>query len=418
VTGDRSDRWPPRAAESPWWSDALADPWRDPTTPTEIVLAAPPRSQAPPATEPVPDPDTAPRPGRVLGILLITALLTGVLGGAMGGALGYTYANRDDTAIALGADPAGSPAALGRPPESVAAVVAQVLPGVVTIRTGVSGGTALGSGIIASPDGHLITNDHVVGGDRTPVMVTFHDGTVSAADVVGRDPESDVAVLKVDRTGLTPVIFGDSDEVAVGDPVLAIGSPLALTNTVTAGIVSAVDRTIRSGEPGSAVRYYAAIQTDAAVNQGNSGGPLVDAAGRVIGINSVIKSLAPQASEAGNIGLAFAIPIRQAKRIATEIIETGRANRTVIGAELRRGGRGPTGGGGARLEMVVRDGPADRAGLRTGDVVVRLQGHVIEGPTDLIALVRKQDPGTTVLVEYLRGSSPATVSVTLVADRG
>jgi putative serine protease PepD len=392
----------------------LSDPWRDPATPTEIVL--PPRRHppAPPPLEPVGDPAAAPRPGRLLGLALVTVLLTGLLGGVLGGALGYIYAGRDNGTV-LGAEPAGAPAAAHVLPGSTASVVQRVMPSVVTIRADSRRGHNLGSGIVASADGYLITNDHVVGDDESPATVTFHDGSAEPAVLVGRDPESDVAVLKVDREGLTPVVFGDSDAVAVGDPVLAFGSPLALANTVTAGIVSAVDRTIRSGEPGGPVRYYAAIQTDAAVNQGNSGGPLVDAAGRVIGINSVIRTVAPQASEAGNIGLAFAIPIRQAKRVATEIIETGRANRTVIGAELDRDG---TSGDGAVLQAVVEDGPAYQAGLRAGDVVVRLDGRVIEGPTDLIALVRKHDPGSTVRVEYRRGSSATTAAVTLVAARG
>jgi putative serine protease PepD len=415
VTGDGNRARPPAAAESPWWSDALSDPWRDPATPTEIVLPAH-AQPSPPALEPVPDPDVAPRPGRLFGTILIAALLTGLLAGVLGGALGYTYANRNGAGTVLGADPAGVPAAVNHPPDSVAAVVERVLPSVVTIRTDSLRGHILGSGMVASADGYLITNDHVVGSGQDSATVTFHDGTVASAVLVGRDPESDVAVLKVDREGLSPVVFGDSEVVAVGDPVLAFGSPLALANTVTAGIVSAVDRTIRAAGPGGPVRYYAAIQTDAAVNQGNSGGPLVDATGRVIGVNSVIRSVAPQASEAGSIGLAFAIPIRQAKRVATEIIETGQANRTVIGAELDR--RGSAAGDGARLQAVVSDGPADRAGLRAGDVVVRLDGRTIEGPTDLIALVRKHDPGAVVVVDYLRDSSPATTSVTLVADHG
>jgi putative serine protease PepD len=414
VTGDRNHARPLATGESPWWSDALSDPWRDPTTPTQIVLPAAPQPASPPL-EPVPHPGSASPPGRWVGVILVTALLTGLLAGVLGGALGYTYANRDAGGTILGADPANAPAAAEHPPDSVAAVVDRMLPSVVTIRSESRQGNILGSGVVASSDGYLITNDHVVGPDEETVTVTFHDGTVQTAALVGRDPESDVAVLKVDRDDLTPAVFGDSDRVAVGDPVLAFGSPLALANTVTAGIVSAVDRTIRSDEPGGPVRYYAAIQTDAAVNQGNSGGPLVDLAGRVIGINSVIRTVAPQASEAGSIGLAFAIPIRQAQRVATEIIETGQANRTVIGAELNRN---QSGSDGARLEAVVEGGPADLAGLRAGDVVVRMDDKAIESPTDLIALVRKHDPGAVVRVEYLRGSAPATASVTLVADRG
>ena len=190
----------------------------------------------------------------------------------------------------------------------------------------------------------MITNDHVVEGADGTLSVSFSDGSTAAANLVGRDPESDIAVIKVSKGDLPAVQFGDSDSIAVGDPVLAFGSPLALNNTVTQGIVSALDRTMQAGDPGGTTRYYAAMQTDAAVNQGNSGGPLVDAAGRVIGVNSVIRSVGGTETEAGNIGLAFAIPINQAKRIAQDIIDTGKARRTVIGAEVSAGGATGTSG--------------------------------------------------------------------------
>ena len=166
-------------------------------------------------------------------------------------------------------------------------------------------------------------------------------------------------MIKVDKDGLPPVEFGDSDAIAVGDPVLAFGSPLALANTVTSGIVSALDRTIQAGEQGGTTRYYAAIQTDAAVNQGNSGGPLVDASGRVIGVNSVIRSVGDSETEAGNIGLAFAIPVNQAKRMAKDIIDTGKARRTVIGAEVATGGTGTNGAGCAPSSRPARPPPPD-----------------------------------------------------------
>jgi putative serine protease PepD len=380
-----------------------------------VVPASPPPSPAPPI-EPVEDPGAGVARGRFISTVLVTSLLVGLVAGALGGALGYAFANRDRGGTVLGASPdPNQPAALAqRAPESLAGVAERVLPSVVTIRAGGRGGTNLGSGFVISGEGHVLTNDHVVGDGATPPMVTFHDGSSAAAELVGRDPESDLAVVRVEAPGLAPVQLGDSATVAVGDPVLAFGSPLALANTVTAGIVSAVDRTIQAGEPGDQVRYYAAIQTDAAVNQGNSGGPLVDAAGRVVGVNSVIKSLAATEDEAANIGLAFAIPINQAKRVAQEIIDTGQARRTVIGAEFDRSGR--IAGGGVRLATVVNDGPADQAGLQVGDVLMRFDGQAVSEPADLIALIRKHAPGAVVAVDFRRGAAESSASVTLVAD--
>jgi putative serine protease PepD len=253
----------------------------------------------------------------------------------------------------------------------------------------------------------------VMEGANETLSVAFSDGSTAPATLVGRDPESDIAVIKVAKGGLTPVTIGNSEQIAVGDPVLAFGSPLALVNTVTYGIVSALDRTIQAGEPGGTTRYYAAIQTDAAVNQGNSGGPLVDAAGKVVGVNSVIRSVGATDTEAGNIGLAFAIPINQAQRVAGDIIDTGKARRTVIGAEVSTGGAGSSG---ARLRAVEPGGPAAQAGLKAGDVVTKIDGHVLEEGTDLIALVRKYAPGATVAVEFRRGSAAENASVTLAAD--
>jgi putative serine protease PepD len=247
------------------------------------------------------------------------------------------------------------------------------------------------------------------------MSVSFSDGSTASAKVVGVDAESDIAVIKVAKSGLTPVTFGNSDSIAVGDPVLAFGSPLDLANTVTAGIISALDRPIEAGDPGGTTRYYAAIQTDAAVNQGNSGGPLVDAAGEVIGMNSVIRSLGGTDTEAGNIGLAFAIPINQARRVAGDIIDHGKARRTVIGADVATSSSG-TGSGGAELSTVEPSGPAAAAGLKAGDTITKLDGHVLDDGTDLIALVRSYAPGAVVTVEYRRGTTTKTASVTLVAD--
>ncbi|MFI7523884.1 S1C family serine protease [Micromonospora globbae] len=408
ATGAPGNRGP-----SPWWSDALADPWRDPAAPAAVVVPAPGSGGTDP--EPVSDPDAPGRPR--LRQLLLVPLITALLAGALGGALGYGLAVRGGAGAGtvLGADPGEAPALAQRRPESFAGVAERVLPSVVTVRVSSLGGTSEGSGFIASADGHVITNDHVVAGGTGRASVIFNDGTSAPAKLVGQDPESDIAVIKVERSGLRPVEFGDSDALAVGDPVLAIGSPLSLANTVTAGIVSALDRTMQAGEPGGPVRYYAAIQTDAAVNHGNSGGPLVDAAGRVVGVNSTIKSLVSDGQEAGNIGLAFAIPINQAKRVTQDIIGTGKARRTVIGAQVG-GPNAAVPGGGVRLASVEPSGPAAEAGLRAGDVILRLNGRPMTEPSDLIALVRKFAPGSVVTVEYRRGSARQNASVTLAAD--
>ena len=390
----------------------MADPWRDPYAPTAVVVPTAPVGTGP-QPEPVVDPDA---PRRSITPVLLICLVTALLAGGLGGTLGFVFATRSGVGggTPLGGTPQAAPSAAQRAPDSLAGVAKQVMPSVVTVR--VTG--AIGSGFVISPEGYVVTNDHVVEGATDTLAVSFSDGSTASASVIGRDPESDIAVIKVAKKNVTAVSVGDSESIAVGDPVLAFGSPLALVNTVTSGIVSALDRTIQAGEPGGTVRYYAAIQTDAAVNQGNSGGPLVDAAGRVVGMNSVIRSVGASDTEAGNIGLAFAIPINQAMRVAGEIIDHGKARRTVIGAEVTTtsGATGSTGSSGARLRSVEPAGPAATAGLKGGDVITKINGHLLEDGTDLIALVRKYAPESVVAVEYRRGTKIQTASVTLAAD--
>jgi putative serine protease PepD len=401
----------PSSGASPWWSDALSDPWRDPYSPSQVVVPTAPAGGGP-GPEPVTNPDA---PRRTFGSQVAISLVTALLAGSLGGALGYLFAVRSGVGggggTALGATSAQAPAGANRAPDSQAGIVKKVQPSVVTVR--VTG--AIGSGFVVSADGYVITNDHVVEGADGTITVAFVDGSTAKATLVGHDQESDIAVIKVAKSGLTPVTFGNSDSIAVGDPVFAFGSPLDLENTVTSGIVSALSRPIEASDPGGPTRYYAAIQTDAAVNQGNSGGPLVDSAGSVIGMNSVIRSIGGSDTAAGNIGLAFAIPINQARRMATDIIDHGKARRTVIGADVTTSATG-TATGGAQLRTVEPSGPAAAAGLKTGDTITKLDGHVLNDGNDLIALVRSYAPGATVPVEYRRGSDTKTTSVTLVAD--
>jgi putative serine protease PepD len=391
---------------SAWWSDAESDPWRDPYAPSAVVVGAP-------EPEPVPEPDAEP-PGRrvTLSQVLLISALCALLAGAIGGALGYVAAVRGGLrgTVSLGAGGGSAPAAAQRAPQSLAGIAKAVLPSVVTVRVDGQLGSAIGTGFIVSNDGYLITNDHVVDGLNGTATVIFNDSTTAAARLVGADADADIAVLKVDRTGLPPVTFGDSDTVAVGDPVLAFGAPLDLPGTVTYGIISALHRPLEVAD-GDKTRYYSAIQTDAAVNHGNSGGPLVDSAGRVIGVNAVIKSLGASDEEAGSIGLAFAIPIDQAKRVAQSIINTGRSPHTMIGVIPVQSYHNADGG--VELQSVTTNGPAARAGLEPADVILTIGGTLVSEPGDITAVIRAYAPGSVVPVMYLRGATRRTVQVTL-----
>jgi putative serine protease PepD len=394
---------------SAWWSDAENDPWRNPESSAVIVH---PSTPVPPPPEPVGE-TLAPR--TELRRTVVVAAMVGLLAGGLGGALGFVAAtHRAGTPVVIGATHGGG-GQLPAGANTAAALVARVMPSVVTVQGATVQGSSLGSGFVLTDSGYILTNDHVLTDvPDNAIMVTLADGTSMQAKMVGRDPESDLAVLKVDRTDLKPVELGDSDQVSVGDDVLAIGAPLALSGTVTRGIVSALDRPIATRDSDGVDRYYAAIQTDAAVNRGNSGGPLFDAQGRVIGVNAVIKSTVENSEEAGNIGIAFAIPMNQAARVSAELIKSGHAHRTVIGAQFDTTGRAV--GTGVRLSTVDAGGPAASAGLQVGDLVTKIGNHSVFQPSDLIALVRQYAPGTVVPVIYRRGADTQTANVTLVAD--
>jgi putative serine protease PepD len=346
--------------------------------------------------------------GRTTAAVLATALLAGGVGGAVGAA---ATASHQSEATASSSTSTGtiSQASLDNSIESVSA---KVLPSVVSIAYTGKAGSGTGSGIVIDRAGIILTNNHVVAeaADGGSLRVSFQDGRTASATILGRDPGADVAVIKVDGVdNLVPAVLGSSASLKVGQQVVAIGSPLGLSGTVTSGIVSALNRPVVSGEQGSsATSVLNAIQTDAAVNPGNSGGALVDMAGRVVGINSAIASLgAAEGTQGGSIGLGFAIPIDQAKRIADELQSKGTATRAVLGVASQDAE------GGAKLTQVTDGGAAAAAGLRVGDVVTSVGSTRITGTESLLATVRSAAPGSTVEVGYQRDGQPASSKVTL-----
>ncbi|MEV6526834.1 trypsin-like peptidase domain-containing protein [Longispora sp. NPDC051575] len=379
----------------------------------------------PPATAPALEPPAPARPGTAragLGLILTVALVSALLAGALGGTLGYVFAARNGVGGGgtLVGQSDGKPAPVtNRAPESLAGAVKKVLPSLVTVHAQDSRALSTGSGFIVSPDGYIVTNQHVV--SETPrgrFSVQLDSGEEVSATLVGTDGVSDIAVLKIDRTGLTPITFGDSDKLAAGDPVLALGTPLGQERSVTFGIISALNRArpAPANDVNGVSAFFAAIQTDAAINHGNSGGPLVDAAGRVIGVNQQIITGGKddKAASSGNIGIGFAVPINQARRVATEIMSTGAARRTVIGASIDPAYQGATGG--AKLLAATEGGPAARAGLKAGDVLTVFAGRLVQDGPDLIAQIAKAGPGAVVAIEFQRDGAKRTAQLTLAAD--
>jgi len=410
----------PEEPEPLWGEQADTDPWRDPASQTGL---GPP----PPAPQPPPGPAAAegsrlsvrellfgrrvhPRALALLGVL---ALLVGAAGGVLGRLTAEGAASLTDPDATISVTAAGKE----RPPGSVPDLAARIVPAVVSLelRVGDEGGT--GSGVMIDPAGYILTNNHVVAPvAEVPDAVLeaiFHDGTRTRAAIVGRDPKTDLAVVKVDVTNPVVAAIGSSSALAVGDAVLAIGSPLGLTGTVTTGIVSALDRPVPlDGGETDTHAVIDAIQTDAAINPGNSGGPLVDSAGAVVGINTAIRSLG--FGQGGSIGLGFAIPIDDARRIAEELIRSGR----VVHAELGVDARSVTDSAadGAQVQNVRQGGAAAAAGIVEGDVIVKVGGRSISGADELIVAVREHRPGDSVPCELVRGGRPLTVAVTLGSD--
>jgi putative serine protease PepD len=354
------------------------------------------------------------RRGRLVAAVAGLCLLSGVVGGIAG------HLAEDRINVGGSTLPEPGVGATARPPGSVANIAAVALPSVVTIKVdGGSEGSATGSGFVIDAKGHVLTNNHVVAAaPNGDIQVVLSNGDSEKASIVGRDVSYDLAVLKISRTDLTPLRLGPSDKVVVGDQVIAVGAPLGLDQTVTTGIVSALNRPVSAGE-GTESSFINAIQTDTAINPGNSGGPLLDMSGQVIGINSAIARVPGTTSSAsGSIGLGFAIPSDQARRTADQLIATGKATHPIIGVSLSR----TFSGDGAQVldepGAVTAGGPAAKAGVKAGDVVVGFEGKRIRTPDQLIVSIRARAVGDTVKLKVLRDGKEIDLAMTLEADPG
>jgi putative serine protease PepD len=293
---------------------------------------------------------------------------------------------------------------------------------VVSIEVLGQRGPGSGSGVVWDEDGHVVTNAHVVAGAEQ-VEVTLADGRTYAGDVVGDDPASDLAVVRLESApdDLTPVPVGNTSDLAVGDPVMAIGNPLGLSGTVTTGIVSALDRPVTTRAAGSAPGappvpvVTNAIQTSAAINPGNSGGALVDADGNLIGINTAIATLSQSRDgQGGSIGIGFAIPSEAVQRVADQLITTGSASHAFLGVGLSDGRAEVDGAvlSGAQVEQVEPGSPADDAGLQRGDLVTAVDGDQVSNGTALVGQVRERGADDTATLTIVRDGGLQEVPVT------
>jgi len=309
-------------------------------------------------------------------------------------------------------------------PVSVQQVAATVLPSVVQIQEISDRQGGEGSGVVLSPDGMILTNNHVIeaaAGGAGQLTVTLKDGTSAQASIIGRDPSADIAVIKMaHQTTLTPIALGSSATLAVGQGVVAVGSPLGLAGTVTTGIVCALNRPVNAGGAGSGqASVLDAIQTDAAINPGNSGGALVNLNGQLIGINSAIASLGASSSntQSGSIGLGFAIPIDQAQRIVHELITTGQSTQANLGVSVSSNNpASPTAAAatGATITAVTPGGVADKAGITAGTVISKVDDQQIPDGDSLTAAIRSHPPGDTVTLTVNNpGSASHIMQVTL-----
>ncbi len=405
-----------------WPRGAARDPWRDPSA--AAVLGAPALRRGHGQT------DETSRPGarlslaevlfggRVSNRALVALVGVVLLVGGVGGLIGRLTAEVGPLLNDPGATLAQAQPAIQRPAGSVAEVAGRVLPAVVSLEFRVGDQGGFGSGVVIDGRGYLLTNNHVVAPaasiPQAILEAVFIDGTRLPARVVGRDPKTDLAVVKVEVANPTVAQLGRSSTLKQGDPVIAIGSPLGLAGTVTSGIISAVERPVRleaDGGQGNAV--IDAIQTDAAINPGNSGGALVDAAGAVVGINTAIRTLG--ASEGGgSIGLGFAIPIDTARAIAQELIRTGHYQHAELGINAASVTDGKSDG--ARVQNVQQGSAAAEAGILENDVITKVGDRIIGSADTLTVAVRERTIGERVPISLVRDGRALVVNVTLKSD--
>ena len=409
---------PPPTLSTPWqnydpWASPSPVPAHAPFQQTGSVIAAPDQPRR-----------------RVRRALLVGAVALALLSGSVGGVIG-AYLERDGGVGAVELPQAGKEPR-GRAPDSVAGIAARALPSVVTLHVSGADESGTGTGFVLDDAGHILTNNHVVepAGSGGTISVTFNSGETAKATVVGRDSGYDLAVVKVSGVrGLRPMALGNSDNVQVGDPVVAIGAPFDLAGTVTSGIISAKERPITAGgdsPDGSDVSYVDALQTDAPINPGNSGGPLLDSQARVIGINSAIRSADSGSDsgsgQAGSIGLGFAIPVNQARRVAEELINSGRATHPVIGVTLdmdytgdgARVGKQASDGGPA----VIAGGPGAKAGIKAGDIITEVDGQRVHSGEELIVKTRAHRPGDRLELTVERAGKERRISLVLGSSAG
>ena len=356
--------------------------------------------------------------------IAVLALVMGLSGGAIGGAL---IAGNDNSTVSVPSGSgvlrieSGGAVSLPADNQSIPAVARKVLPSTVQIVADYKGDPqgATGSGWVLDKSDHIITNNHVVANaiaEKGPIEVIDQSNRHWTARVVGTSAVYDIAVLKLSGNPDLPALpVGASKQMEVGQTVVAIGSPLGLSATVTSGIVSALGRPVTTGDGGES-SYISAIQTDAAINPGNSGGPLVNLRGQVVGVNSAIATLgsANSSGESGSIGVGFAIPIEQVLTTAAEIISTGHAKYPLIGA----GVKGTPSLNGARIDTLTAGGPAATAGLKVGDVITAVNGEPISDTIGLVVAIRTHLPGETVTLTVVRSGQTLKLKVRLGAKTG